>query len=83
MKTMAIEVVNRRPSTSKPAPGHKISPYLLRKLPIAKPNQVWATDIRMDGRGAWRDNVVVERPWQRELGATCGASLRPGYTRLP
>ncbi|MFH3478636.1 IS3 family transposase [Xanthobacter variabilis] len=142
MKKMAIEAVYRRPSTSKPAPGHKIYPYLLRKLPIVKPNQVWATDISyipmakgfvylvaivdwfsrkvlshrisitleadfcvealeealarygkpeifntdqgsqftsqaftsvlmrekiaisMDGRGAWRDNVVVERLWR-------------------
>jgi putative transposase len=34
-----------RPNTSKPAPGHKIYPYLLRKLPITRPNQVWAMDI--------------------------------------
>lgn len=45
MKKMAIEALNRRPNTSKPAPGHKIYPYLLRKLPIVRPNQVWATDI--------------------------------------
>lgn len=30
------------PNTSKPARGHKIYPYLLRKLPITRPNQVWA-----------------------------------------
>jgi putative transposase len=142
MKRMAIEALYRRPNTSKPAPGHKIYPYLLRKLPIVRPNQVWATDISyipmtkgfvylvaivdwfsrkvlahrvsitmeadfcvealeealarygkpeifntdqgsqftslaftsvllrekigisMDGRGAWRDNVVVERLWR-------------------
>ncbi|MDF8334993.1 IS3 family transposase [Novosphingobium cyanobacteriorum] len=142
MKRMAIEALDRRPNTSKPAPGHKIYPYLLRKLPIVRPNQVWATDISyipmakgfvylvaivdwfsrkvlahrvsitmeadfcvealeealarygkpeifntdqgsqftslaftsvllrekiaisMDGRGAWRDNVVVERLWR-------------------
>jgi putative transposase len=142
MKRMAIEAIYRRPNTSKPTPGHKIYPYLLRKLPITQPNQVWATDIsyipmargfaylaaivnwfsrkvlshcvsitmeadfcvealkeaiarygrpeifntdqgsqftsmaftgvplhekiacRMDGRGAWRDNVVVERLWR-------------------
>lgn len=45
MKTMAIEGIYRRPSTSKPALGHKIYPYLLRKLAIVRPNQVWATDI--------------------------------------
>lgn len=142
MKKMAIEAIYRRPNTSKPEPGHKIYPYLLRKLPIVRPNQVWATDISyipmargfvylvaivdwfsrkvlahrvsitmeadfcvealeealarygkpeifntdqgsqftslaftsvlrreeiaisMDGRGAWRDNVVVERLWR-------------------
>ena len=142
MKKMAIEAIYRRPNTSKPAPGHKIYPYLLRGLPIVRPNQVWATDISyipmakgfvylvaiidwfsrkvlawrvsitmqadfcvealeealdrygnpeifntdqgsqftgmaftgvllrekiaisMDGRGAWRDNVIVERLWR-------------------
>lgn len=142
MKRMAIEAIYRRPNTSKPASGHKIYPYLLRKLPITRPNQVWATDISyvpmargfvylvaivdwfsrkvlshrvsitmeadfclealeeaiarygrpeifntdqgsqftsmaftsvllrekiaisMDGRGAWRDNVMVERLWR-------------------
>lgn len=142
MKRMAIEALYRRPNTSKPMPGHKVYPYLLRKLPIVRPNQVWATDISyipmakgfvylvaivdwfsrkvlawrvsitmeadfcvealeealarygkpeifntdqggqftshaftsvlmreeiaisMDGRGAWRDNVVVERLWR-------------------
>lgn len=142
MKKMAIDAIYRRPNTSKPTPGHKVYPYLLRKLPITRPNQVWATDISyipmakgfvylvaivdwfsrkvlawrvsismevsfciealeealarygkpeifntdqgsqftslaftsvlsreeiaisMDGRGAWRDNVVVERLWR-------------------
>jgi putative transposase len=142
MKRMGIEARYRRPNTSKPAPGHKIYPYLLRKLPITRPNQIWAMDITyipmargfiylaavpdwfprrvlawpvsitleadscieaveealarhgtpeifntdqgsqftatgfikvladrkikisMDGKGAWRDNVFVERPWR-------------------
>ena len=45
MKKMGIEAIYRRPNTSKPAPGHKIYPYLLRKLPVTRPNQVWAMDI--------------------------------------
>jgi putative transposase len=45
MKKMAIEAIYRRPSTSKRAAGHKIYPYLLRKLAVVRPNQVWATDI--------------------------------------
>ena len=45
MKRMGIEAIYRRPNTSKPAPGHKIYPYLLRNLIVDRPNQVWAMDI--------------------------------------
>jgi putative transposase len=45
MRKMAIEAIYRRPNTSKPAPGHRIYPYLLRGLAITRPNQVWAMDI--------------------------------------
>jgi len=45
MQRMAIEAIYRRPNTSRPAPGHKIYPYLLRKLPVTRANQVWAMDI--------------------------------------
>ena len=45
MKRMGIEAIYRRPNTSKPAPGHKIYPYLLRDLAVTRPNQAWAMDI--------------------------------------
>jgi putative transposase len=45
MRRMGIAAIYRRPNTSKPAPGHKIYPYLLRGTPVIRPNQVWATDI--------------------------------------
>lgn len=45
MKRMGIEAIYRRPNTSKPAPGHKIYPYLLRGQKVERPNQVWAMDI--------------------------------------
>jgi putative transposase len=45
MKRMGIQAVYRKPNTSKPAPGHKIYPYLLRDLPVTRPNQVWAMDL--------------------------------------
>jgi putative transposase len=45
MKRMGLEALYRKPNTSKPAPGHQVYPYLLRKLPITRPNQVWAMDI--------------------------------------
>ena len=142
MRRMGIEALAPQPGTSQAAPGHKIYPYLLRKLAITRANQVWALDttyipmargfvyltavvdvasrrvlahqvavtleachatevleqavaqygtpeivntdqgsqftaveftdvvlgkgctLSMDGRGAWRDNVFVERLWR-------------------
>ena len=45
MKRMRIEALYRKPSTSKPAPGHKIYPYLLRGATVDRPDQAWAMDI--------------------------------------
>ena len=142
MQRMGIEALCPQPGTSKAHPGHKIYPYLLRRLAITQSNQVWALDttyipmargfvyltavvdvasrkvlahklaitleacharevieqafmrygtpdivntdqgsqftaeeftnvvlakgckLSMDGRGAWRDNVFVERFWR-------------------
>jgi putative transposase len=142
MRKMGISVLAPQPGTSQCNPQHKVFPYLLRKLPINRSNQVWALDttyirmargfvyltavvdvysrrilahrtaiileachavdaleeaynrfgkpeivntdqgsqftaqdfveavlsngvkLSMDGRGAWRDNVFVERVWR-------------------
>jgi putative transposase len=45
MRRMDIVAIYRRPNTSKPSPGHKVYPYLLRGLTVDRPNQVWAMDI--------------------------------------
>jgi putative transposase len=45
MRKMGIAALGPKPRTSKPAPGHKIFPYLLRGLVIERPNQVWCADI--------------------------------------
>jgi putative transposase len=45
MRRMGIEALYRRPRTTKPEPGPKIYPYLLRGMTITRPNQVWAMDI--------------------------------------
>ena len=44
MLRMGIEAICPQPGTSKRHPGHKIYPYLLRKLAIVRANQVWALD---------------------------------------
>jgi putative transposase len=45
MRRMGIAALGPKPRTTKPAPGHKIFPYLLREMTIERPNQVWAADI--------------------------------------
>jgi putative transposase len=45
MRRMGIKALYCRPNTSKPAAGHKIFPYLLRGVTVARPNQVWSMDI--------------------------------------
>ena len=45
MRKMGIAALGPKPRTTKPAPGHKIFPYLLRDQEIDRPNQVWAADI--------------------------------------
>jgi putative transposase len=142
MLRMDIQAMVPQPGSSKPAPGHKIYPYLLRNVAVERADHVWALDttyipmrqgfvyltaildvatrrvmahkvattleachareimqealsrygtpeiistdqgsqftaqeftdvvltsgarLSMDGRGAWRDNVFVERMWR-------------------
>jgi putative transposase len=45
MRKMGIEALGPKPRTTKPAPGHKIYPYLLRNVTIQRANHVWAADI--------------------------------------
>ena len=52
MRLMGIEALGPKPRTTKPAPGHKIYPYLLRDLTIERPNQVWAADISVPQQAA-------------------------------
>ena len=45
MRLMNIAGVTPKRRTSKPAPGHRIFPYLLRNVAVLRPDQVWSTDI--------------------------------------
>jgi putative transposase len=45
MRQMGLAGMAPGPNTSRPHPEHKVYPYLLRGVPIVRPNQVWSTDI--------------------------------------
>lgn len=45
MRKMGIDALYRRPNTSRRNKKNQIYPYLLRNLPVVRPNQVWAADI--------------------------------------
>jgi len=45
MQVMGLVSVAPKPNTSRPVPKHKVYPYLLRRLDISRPNQVWCSDI--------------------------------------
>ncbi len=45
MRIMGLQAITPGPHTSKPAPNHKIYPYLLRGVDVTNVNQVWSTDI--------------------------------------
>lgn len=45
MQEMRIYAIYPKPNLLIPNKHHKVYPYLLRNLPITKPNQVWSIDI--------------------------------------
>jgi putative transposase len=92
MRLMGIEALGPRPRTSKPAPGHKIYPYLLRGLTIDRPNQVWAVDITYIpiGRGFlylvavidWASRAVLSWRLSNTMDASfCVAALKEALAK--
>jgi putative transposase len=45
MRLMGLEAVYPKPNLSAANSQHKVYPYLLRNVPIVRPDQVWSTDI--------------------------------------
>jgi putative transposase len=45
MRKMGLTPIYQPPRTSQPHPQHKVYPYLLKGLEIARPNHVWCADI--------------------------------------
>jgi len=59
-KSLGLRTVYPRPrfNTSEAHPEHEKFPYLLRKLKIERPNQVWATDITYTAVAGHRAFVI-------------------------
>jgi putative transposase len=54
MRLMEIEALAPRPSTSTPAPGHKVCLDRLRGLDVTQPNRVWTAELAsMPDGGGW------------------------------
>jgi len=45
LRLMGLEAIYPKPKLSATGRGHRIYPYLLRDVPIRRPDQVWSTDI--------------------------------------
>lgn len=45
MVEMGLEAIYPKPNLSKPAPEHKVYPYLLRGVPARYSNHIWGVDI--------------------------------------
>ena len=45
MRKMGLTPIYQKPRTSEPHPEHRIYPYLLRNVPIDRPDHVWCADV--------------------------------------
>jgi putative transposase len=81
MARMGIEALYRRPRTTKPEPGHKIYPYLLRGVEVTRSNQVWATDITYIpmARGFVYLTVVLDWYSRRALSWRVSVSMEASF----
>ena len=93
MRKMGIAALGPKPRASKPAPGHRIFPYLLRGLAIERPNQVWCADITYIpiGRGFlylvaimdWASRAVLSWRLSNSMDTSfCVAALEEALARF-
>ena len=67
MRKMGLEGMSPGPSTSRPTPGHKVYPYLLKDVLIERPNQVWSSDITYVPLGQGYLYLVAVMDWYSRL----------------
>ena len=75
MRLMGLEAIYRRPNTSKPAPGHRIFPYLLKGVEVNRVDQVWAA--RTSPTSPWRRASCTWWPSWTGTAGTCWPGSSP------
>ena len=45
LQDLGLQTIYPKANLSEPHPAHRVYPYLLRDVPIVRPNQVWSSDI--------------------------------------
>ena len=73
MRVMGLRAIYRRPRTSRPAPGVRVYPYLVGKVEITRPNQVWAADITYLPMARGFVYLVAVMDWHSRYVVSCGA----------
>ena len=74
MRTMGLRAIYRSPRTSRPAPEHRVYPYLLAKIRVARPNQAWAADITYLPMGRGFLYLVAIMDWHSRYVVACRLS---------
>ena len=79
MRRMGIEAIYRRRNSSKPAPGHKIYPYLLRGVKVERPIE---SGRRTSPISRWRAASSISSPSSTgSLGACSPIACRSRWIR--
>jgi len=63
MQEMGIVAIYPKPRTSVKSPEHKVYPYLLRRLEVTRPNQVWCADITYIPMGRGFAYLIAIMDW--------------------
>ncbi len=81
MRTMGLTPIYQTPRTSAPHPGHRIYPYLLRDVPIDRPDHVWCADITYIPmrRGCLYLVAIMDWASRRVLAWRLSNSLDPSF----
>jgi putative transposase len=81
MRTLGLAGMAPGPATSRPHPGHKVYPYLLRGLAIVRPDQVWSADITYVRLAHGFAYLVAVMDWysRRVLAWRLSNSLEAGF----